>query len=413
MTTTLQAPRIRSVAGSLLGRVAVRVVTAGASRLRVGRLTVAFPNGSIRTYGDSDAEDRAVVHIHDRRAFVRMLLGGEMGAGEAYVDGLWSSPDLAALLRLAALNRESLALTDGWFRLPVQMQRTVAHRLRRNTRQQSRRNISKHYDLGNDFYRLWLDETMTYSSAVFASPDQSLADAQRTKYARIADGAELTKGMHVLEIGSGWGGFAIHAAGTIGCRVTSITISQRQHDLARARVKEAGLEHLVDIQLRDYRDVTGTYDAVVSIEMLEAVGAEYFTTFFQACSDALVPGGRMSLQTITVPDAGYARQAGGANWIQTYIFPGGLLPSLAVIERALHRTGLVVRQVDDIADSYVRTLRAWRARFMARADDVRAQGFDDRFIRTWEYYLALSEAGFASGVTQDLQVVLEKRRPSG
>ncbi|MGI8657339.1 MAG: class I SAM-dependent methyltransferase [Candidatus Limnocylindria bacterium] len=413
MTTTLQAPHIRNAAGSLLGRVAVRVVTAGASRLRVGCLTVVFPNGVSRTYGDPDAEDHAEVHIHDRRAFVRMLLGGEMGAGEAYVDGLWSSPDLAALLRLAALNRESLALTDGWFRLPVQVPRTVAHRLRRNTREQSRRNISQHYDLGNDFYRLWLDETMTYSSAVFASPDQSLADAQCTKYTRIADGAGLTKGMHVLEVGSGWGGFAIHAAGTIGCRVTSITISQRQHDLARARVKEAGLEHLVDIQLRDYRDVTGSYDAVVSIEMLEAVGAEYFTTFFQACSDALVAGGRMSLQTITVPDAGYSRQAGGANWIQTYIFPGGLLPSLAVIERALHRTGLVVRRVDDIADSYVRTLRAWRTRFMARADDVRAQGFDDRFIRTWEYYLALSEAGFASGVTQDLQVVLEKRRPAG
>ena len=197
------------------------------------------------------------------------------------MDGLWSSPDLAGLLRWAALNRDSLALSTGWFRRPAQLRRTIAHRLRRNTKRQSRRNIAAHYDLGNDFYRTFLDETMTYSSAVFAAPDQSLADAQRNKYRLMAEGAGLIRGQHVLEIGTGWGGFALYAAGELGCRVTSITISREQYDLARERVRAAGLEHLVDIQLRDYRDITGTYDAIVSIEMLEAVGAEYFETLLR------------------------------------------------------------------------------------------------------------------------------------
>jgi cyclopropane-fatty-acyl-phospholipid synthase len=237
-----------------------------------------------------------------------------------------------------------------------------------------------------------------------------LADAQRNKYRRIAEGAGLVPGQHVLEIGSGWGGFALYAAGELGCRVTSITISQEQHDLARQRVRAAGLDGLVDIQLRDYREISGTYDAIVSIEMLEAVGAEYFATFFEACDAALAPGGRMSLQSITFPDAAYERQLRGANWIQTYIFPGGLCPSLAVIERATHDTRLLITHVTDIAADYVRTLRAWRTRFMEQTDAVLAMGFDERFVRMWEYYLALSEAGFATGISQDLQIVFEKRR---
>jgi len=279
-----------------------------------------------------------------------------------------------------------------------------------NSPAQSRRNIAEHYDLSNALFAEFLDETMTYSSAVFTGPDQSLADGQRTKYQRMAHGAGLTRGQHVLEIGTGWGGFALYAAGELGCRVTSITISREQHDLARERIRAAGLEHLVDVQLRDYRDVSGTYDAIVSIEMLEAVGAEYHATYFEACDRVLKPGGHLSLQVITFPDVAYEAQRRGANWIQTYIFPGGLCPSLAVIERSLHGTRLLIREVHDIAPSYVRTLRAWRDRFLGQLDAVRAQGFDDRFIRMWEYYLALSEAGFATGVSQDLQLVLEKRR---
>jgi cyclopropane-fatty-acyl-phospholipid synthase len=329
------------------------------------------------------------------------------------MDGLWSSPDLPALLRVAALNREALALPRGWWRLPLRLQKTLAHRARRNTVAGSRRNIEAHYDLGNDFYRLFLDETMSYSSAVFASPDQSLADAQRNKLRVIAERAGLRGGEHVLEIGSGWGGFALYAAGELGCRVTTITVSPAQHRLATERIAAAGLADRVSVELRDYRDIRGTYDAIVSIEMLEAVGADYYATFFEVCDRALVPGGRMSLQVITFPDVAYEPQRRGANWIQTYIFPGGLLPSLAVIERSLHRTHLLVRDVEDIAPSYVLTLRAWRAAFLGQREAVLALGFDERFIRMWDYYLSISEAGFATGVTQDLQVVLEKGRVLG
>ena len=410
MRTPTLARRRPSVAESILGRIAWRIGIAAASRIRIGHLELVLPDGSSRGFGDAASTERAEMRIHDPRAFVRMLVDGETGAGESYMDGQWSSPDLAALIRLASRNREALAMSAGWFRAPAQLRRTIAHRMRRNTRGNSRRNISAHYDLGNDFYRLFLDETMTYSSAVFATPDQSLAEAQRTKYRRMAEGAGLTGGDHVLEVGSGWGGFALYAAGELGCRVTSITISREQHALATERVRAAGLDHLVDIQLRDYRDIEGTYDAIVSIEMLEAVGDEYFGTFFEACDRALRPGGRLSLQVITFPDATYERQLRGANWIQTYIFPGGLCPSLAVIERATADTRLLVTRVTDIAEHYVTTLRAWRTRFLDQLDAVRAQGFDDRFVRMWEYYLALSEAGFATGVTQDLQLVLEKRR---
>jgi cyclopropane-fatty-acyl-phospholipid synthase len=406
---TLPRPVARFIDRTMT-ELAIRAGLAAASRIRVGCLTVVLPNGRRRVFGDPASGRRAEFHVHDPAAAVRVLLHGETGLGEAYMDGQWSSPDLEALIELAALNRSSLALAKGWWRRPFEIPRKLAHRARRNTKEQARENISAHYDLGNDFYRLFLDETMTYSSAVFESPEQSLADAQRNKYRRLAEGARLAAGMHVLEIGSGWGGFALYAAGEIGCRVTSITISREQHDFARERVRAAGLEHLVDIQLRDYREVTGQYDAIVSIEMLEAVGAEYFTTYFEACDRALKPGGRLSLQVITFPDVAYETQRRGANWIQTYIFPGGLCPSLAVIENSSHDTRLLVREVRDISSGYVLTLRAWRKRFLENAGAVRALGFDDRFVRMWEYYLALSEAGFATGLTQDLQIVMEKGR---
>ena len=410
MTIGSAAGRVPAITETILANVAWRVGLAALERIRIGSLAIVLPDGSEHVVGDRSSDLHGEIHIHDRAALARILIDGETGVGRAYMDGLWSSPDLAALIRVAALNRESLTLSAGWWRAPAQLRRTIAHRLKRNTRRQSQRNIEAHYDLGNDFYRLFLDETMTYSSAVFARPDQSLSDAQRNKYRIIAEGAGLSVGQHVLEIGSGWGGFALYAAGELGCRVTSITISKEQHDLASERVRAAGLQDLVDIQLRDYREITGTYDAIVSIEMLEAVGAEYFETFFEACDQALVPGGKMSLQSITFPDGTYETQRRGANWIQTYIFPGGLCPSLAVIERASRNTRLLIRGVTDIAPDYARTLRAWRTRFMTQLEAVRRLGFDDRFVRMWEYYLALCEAGFATGISQDLQIVFEKRR---
>ncbi len=410
MTSELTAAGTAFLPGRIVEAMARRVMLGAARRIRIGSLTVVMPDGSRRVFGDRTSRHAGEMRIHDPAAGVRMLLGGEIGTGEAYMDGQWSSPDLPALLQVAALNREALAMPKGWWRLPFYLQKTLAHRARRNTRAGSRRNIEAHYDLGNELYWLFLDETMTYSSAVFASPDQSLADAQRNKYRVMAERAGLRGGEDVLEIGSGWGGFALYAAGELGCRVTTITVSPSQRTLATERIAAAGLADRVTVELRDYREIEGTYDAIVSIEMLEAVGAEYFTTFFEACDRVLRPGGRLSLQVIAFPDAAYEGQRRGANWIQSYIFPGGLLPSLAEIERSLHGTRLLVRRVEDIAPHYVRTLQAWRAAFLGQVDAVRALGFDDRFVRMWDYYLAISEAGFATGLTQDLQIVLEKGR---
>ncbi len=394
----------------LYARTTRRLTLEVARRIRVGELSVALGDGTRQTFKGQTAGPRAEIHIQDPSALWQIILGGEIAAGRTYMDGGWSSPDLPALLRVAALNREALALSGGPLRAPLQLPRTLAHRARRNTLRGARQNIESHYDLGNDFYRLFLDDTMTYSSAVFATPNQSLAEAQRNKYRIIAERAGVGPGMHVLEIGSGWGGFALYAAGELGARVTTITISPSQHELATERIRAAGLADLASVELRDYREIQGTYDAVVSIEMLEAVGAEYFGAFFGAVDRALKPGGKASIQSICFPDTDYEPQRRSANWIQTYIFPGGLLPSVAEIERALHGTRLLLTGTQDIAEHYVRTLATWRATFMARLDEVRAMGFDDRFIRMWGYYLALSEAGFATGLVQDQQFVLEKKR---
>ncbi|HET7645676.1 MAG TPA: cyclopropane-fatty-acyl-phospholipid synthase family protein [Candidatus Limnocylindria bacterium] len=393
----------------LLADAAQRILLGALARIRIGRLTVVLPDGSRRSFGERESDVRGEIHVHDRAALVRLLIDGETGAGEAYMDGQWSSPDLGALLRLAALNRAALSLTGGWWRVPTQWLRVVAHRLNRNTVDRARRNIAAHYDLSNDLYRLFLDESMTYSSAVFTPETATLEEAQREKYRRMAALAGVERGMHVLEIGSGWGGFALYAAGELGARVTTVTISERQLALARERVALAGLSDLVTVELRDYRQVRGQYDAVVSIEMLEAVGHEYFGSYFASIDRLLRPGGRAAIQSITYPDAAYEQQRRGANWIQKYIFPGGLLPSLAVIERSTAGTSLLLTGVEDIAPSYARTLAEWRSRFMGSLEEVRALGFDDRFIRMWEYYLALCEAGFAAGIFQDLQIGFEKR----
>ena len=407
--------RAQSVAGvkreqRLLDRAADRAMFELGRRLKVGSLTLETPDGTRHTFHGPADGPQGEIRLHDRSAVWRIVLGGEPGAGEAYMDGQWSSPDLTAALMVAALNREALGVTRGWLRKPLQVPRTIAHRARRNTVAGSRRNIRAHYDLGNDFYRLFLDETMTYSSAVFASPHQSLADAQRNKYRIHAERAGLEPGMRVLEIGSGWGGFALYAAGEMDCDVTSITLSKAQHELATERIAQAGLSDRARIELRDYRDIRGEYDAIVSIEMLEAVGAEYFEAFFAACDRALKPGARMSLQSICFPDVAYEPQRRGSNWIQQYIFPGGLLPSLAAIERSLHGTHLLISGTQDIREHYVPTLATWRRSFFEHLPEVRALGFDERFIRMWEYYLSLSEAGFATGLVQDQLMIFEKAR---
>ncbi|HSK94079.1 MAG TPA: cyclopropane-fatty-acyl-phospholipid synthase family protein [Candidatus Angelobacter sp.] len=412
MTTRTRANLVPAPIAGRLGPVAEtaeRVLLAAAARIKLGHLSVVLPDGRRREFGDATSDLRGEIAVHDRNAMVRLLIDGETGAGEGYMAGEWTSPDLPALLLLAALNRQELALIGGWWRWPTQAVRILSHRLNRNTMRRARNNIAAHYDLSNDLYRLFLDETMTYSSAVFESESQSLADAQRAKYRRIASVAGLSGGESVLEIGSGWGGFAIWAAGELGCRVTTITISEAQLTLARERIAEAGLTELVDVQLRDYRTVQGQFDAVVSIEMLEAVGHEYYPVFFETIDRVLRPGGRAAIQVITYPDASYEQQRRGANWIQKYIFPGGLLPSVAVMERATHRTRLLLTQIEDIGPHYARTLRLWRDNFLGNLDEVRALGFDERFVRMWEYYLTLCEAGFATGILQDMQLGFEKR----
>jgi cyclopropane fatty-acyl-phospholipid synthase-like methyltransferase len=333
-----------------------------------------------------------------------LALGGDVGFGESHTDGEWTTDDLPALLTLLVRNLERLGAAAVSPGLAARFANCILHACRRNTARGSRRNIRAHYDLGNDFYQLWLDpETMLYSCAVFGRPGQTLADAQRAKIQRIIELAGIGPDHHVLEIGCGWGGFAIEAARRTGCRVTGITISEAQLQLARERVASAGLADRVDLRRLDYREVTGQYDRIVSIEMLEAVGHEYFGVFFRKCADVLKPGGRIALQVITIPDGRYESYRRSPDWIQKHIFPGGLLPSRSILDAAMASAGLRVERADNIGRHYPATLRAWRERFNARADDLSRMGFDAAFQRQWNYYFAYCEAGFSTEFIDDWQ----------
>ena len=379
-----------------------------ARRLRVGSLTIEMPDGRAEDVRGVDSGPHAVLQVKDPAFYRQFLLHGEIGFGEAYQHRLCDSPDLVALLELALLNRQAVDFNKGILSLVSRLGNRRLHERRGNTLERSSDNIHAHYDLGNAFFQLFLDETLTYSCAVFERPDQPLADAQRNKYDRICRMAGIGEGDRVLEIGTGWGGFAIHAAKTYGCNVTSITISREQLDLATQRVEEAGVASLVDIQFADYRDVAGRYDKVVSIEMFEAVGVEYFETFFAKCAGVLEPGGKLVMQVITVAESSYEAQQSGVNWIQKYIFPGGVLPSVEQMERSNAGTGLVVASVEDIGAHYVTTLQQWRQSFWDRIDAVRALGYDDWFIRTWDYYLAACEAEFRTRTARNVQIVFDK-----
>jgi cyclopropane-fatty-acyl-phospholipid synthase len=371
-----------------------------------GRLDLELPSGETVRLGAEGRAD-AVARVHDDRLFLRLLLRGELGAGESFVAGEWSSDDLVGVIRLFLRATGARGLETPLTRL-AQLPALRRHRQAANTQTGSRRNIHAHYDLGNEFYRLFLDEdTLAYSCAIW---DRSitLADAQRAKLDRLCDLLELSPADHVLEIGCGWGGFALHAARTRGCRVTAITISREQYQLASARVAEAGLSDRVRIQYRDYRELDGSFTKLCSIEMLEAVGYEYLPTYFQTCARVLAPGGRFALQTITIPDARFEDYRKNVDWMQTYIFPGSLIPSLGAIARASATAGLRIERSDDIGPDYVPTLRAWRARFLAHCTSgrVRALGFDEPFVRTWLLYLAFSEAAFDERTLGDHQLLL-------
>jgi cyclopropane-fatty-acyl-phospholipid synthase len=379
-----------------------------ASNWTFGRLTVLLPNGEVHQLEGSQPGVSAIFDIRDYRFARRVLASGDIGFAEGYMAGEWESPHLAALLESFANNYDHIRrLADGhpvmkavnWF----------THRMNRNSRKGSRKNIHAHYDLGNAFYASWLDSTMTYSSARFTRAGMALDAAQGEKYASLARLMDLQSGQSVLEIGCGWGGFAEFAAKEAGARVTAVTISQEQYDFARRRMFNAGLSDRVDIQLIDYRDVEGTFDRVASIEMFEAVGIEYWPAYFGKIHDVLKPGGKAGLQIITIDDALFGGYNKRTDFIQKYIFPGGMLPSENALKPVIDRAGLEWRAIERFGQDYAETLKLWDERFQAAWGDIRRMGgFDERFRRLWRFYLAYCEAGFRSARTDVVQLVLAR-----
>jgi cyclopropane-fatty-acyl-phospholipid synthase len=352
---------------------------------------------------------RASVSVLHPRFYTQVLFGGTIGAGEAYMAGHWSSDDLTVLLRIILLNEMVFrGLDRGLSRLKAPLYKAY-HFLRKDSRKGSRTNIAAHYDLGNDFYALFLDETLTYSCAIFDRPESSLQEASVEKYDRICKKLQLSSKDHVLEIGSGWGGFAIHAAGRYGCRVTTTTISRAQYDLAGERIRSAGVEDKVSVLFSDYRDLKGRFDKLVSIEMIEAVGHQYLNTFFRCCCNLLTERGVMLLQAITIADRAFERHKKEVDFIKRYIFPGSCIPSVTAMGAAVAKaTDLRLVHLEDITPHYARTLRTWRERFFDNIEQVRSLGYSETFIRMWEFYLCYCEAGFQERYLGDVQMLFAK-----
>ncbi len=372
---------------------------------REGSLHLDLPGGRRLRLGGGQPE--VALRIQQPRFYRRLALGAETGLCESYLADEWSSPDLCALLTAGLRNQAEVPLRPGWIGWPLRLVDRLGHLLRANTQGGSQRNIHAHYDLGNEFFRLFLDETLAYSCAIFRDPSISLEQAQLEKYRTIERKLELGPEHHVLEIGTGWGGLARHLARQTGCRVTTITISREQHAHAQELVRREGLEGLVDVRYCDYRDVVGSFDRVVSIEMLEAVGRRYWSTYFGTVARVLKRGGRALFQVILVPDERFAAYSSGNDFIQKYVFPGGMLPSLFELLRAIREAGgHEVADVEEIGPHYALTLRHWRERFEKNLAAVREQGRDERFIRLWRFYLASCEAAFATGHIRDAQLVL-------
>ena len=349
------------------------------------------------------------IHIHNSAFYRQVALNGSVGAGEAYMDGLWDCDDLVALTRILVRNRDHLdAMETGLARIGGSALR-VWGALMRNTRKGSRRNIAAHYDLGNDLFKLFLDENLMYSSAIFESEDDSLETASTRKLNRICQKLDLGPQHHVLEIGTGWGGFALYAAKHFGCRVTTTTISREQHDLARERIEAAGLGDRVTLLLEDYRDLKGRYDRVVSIEMIEAIGHQYLDTYFATVNRLLKADGMALIQAITIEDHRYKQALKAVDFIKRFIFPGSFIPSISAMTSAIGRNSdMKLFNLEDIGPSYALTLRAWRQRFLARIEDVRALGYPERFIRMWVFYLTYCEGGFIERSIGDVHLLLCK-----
>lgn len=376
-------------------------------RLEKGRLEIVFPNGGIQRIEGAEPGPRARLEIKNARLLRTLLRNGEVGFGEAYMDGDWDSPDLAALLQLLALNEQPIFGAFERNNLLVRALHGIGHWMRSNTRRGSRRNIAYHYDLGNEFYRLWLDETLTYSCAVWARPEHSLVQAQRHKYQLMLERLDLQPGHHVLEIGCGWGGFALYAAEVAGCRVTGITLSREQLAEARSRARAKGLEDRVEFKLMDYRDVEGRYDRIVSIEMYEAVGRRYWPVYFQTVARSLAPGGRAAIQGITMDPDNYDIYTSSVDFIQKHIFPGGMLATPRLLVEHARQAGLAPDTPSRYGLHYADTLALWHRRVLQQRSAIVSQ-FDERFLRMWRYYLAYCECGFRIGRVDLLQIGLHK-----
>lgn len=401
-------PETASTANGIINKLARSLVLKSLTAIRHGHL-VLVDRDKRREFGRNDSELTSTVRVLHPDFYRRVAFGGSLAAGESYMDGLWTCSDLTTLVRIMVRNQEAQQhLEGGLARLTVPLQRLL-HRLNDNTRTGSRRNIAAHYDLGNDFYQLFLDPTMAYSCGVFERDDCTLEEASIAKFDRICRKLGLTADMKVLEIGTGWGGFAIHAARNYGCHVTTTTISRQQHDLAAERIAAAGLAECITLVQQDYRDLTGQFDRLVSIEMIEAVGHRHLPTYFRVCSERLKPDGAALIQAITMPDHHYERYLKAPDYINRYIFPGSCCPSLHAISEAVAReTDLRLTHLEDISLHYARTLREWRTAFHANLEQVRGMGFDERFIRMWEFYLCYCEGGFAERFTGDLQLLFTK-----
>ena len=363
--------------------------------IRRGCLTL-IEGESRMTFGTEGDEPRAELHIKDPAFYKHTAFGGSIGVAEAYMDGGWECDDLTSLFRLLTLNRQTRDNLDKGAARVAQFFQWLCYRLHDNTRRGSRRNIAAHYDLGNGLYQLFLDSSMAYSCGFFSTPATTLEDASKAKFDMICKKLRLTPDTHVIEIGTGWGGFAIHAARHYGCQVTTTTISTQQHDLAAQRIHEAGLSGRITLLKQDYRELTGQYDRLVSIEMIEAVGDRFLPAYFRTCSQILKPDGLALIQAISVPDWEYEGYLKCPEFINTYIFPGGCCPSVGAMTRAAGTsTNMRLVHYQDITPHYVRTLQCWRERFLAKRDAIKALGYDELFCRMWEYYLCYCEGAFA------------------
>lgn len=378
-----------------------------AKRIESGSLEIELPDGRVfKATGDAPGPHAKII-VHDDDIFARMVREGYLGFCDAYLEGAWSTPDLQAFMDL--VNDRNDNMYNGYpGQTIIQMVEKFRFWLKRNSKGQARKNISYHYDLGNDFYGLWLDDTMTYSSGIFQTGQESLEAAQRAKYASMVDQLDVKPGDHVLEIGCGWGGFAEYAAKERGLRVTGLTISEEQFKYAKDRIASAGLSHMVDFKLQDYRDETGHYDGIASIEMFEAVGEKYWPAYFSTLHDRLRPGGRATLQVILVQDRNFSTYRKSVDFIQKYIFPGGMLISPSVLRSHAEQAGLLFQRSVEFGESYSQTLRRWHETFNAKWDQVAGMGFDDRFRRMWNFYLTSCAGAFAGGSCDVTQITIAK-----